>query len=621
MKRMEAPDARWISHRQSLLALFLVAATVIAYLSVWRAGFIWDDDLHLTKNPVIVGYLGFKSIWLTSAATYYPLTLTTFWIEHLLWGLNPAPYHGVNVLVHAGCALLLWRVLGKLGIRGAWLGAALWALHPVQVESVAWITELKNTQSCLFSLVSILFFLKWREVRDQAGGSSGRWQYALALFCALLAILSKSSTVMLPVVLGLCWWWRDSRWRWRNLVPLVPFLLISAVGSGWTIWEQQFHARALGSEWAQTWAERLIMAGRAVWFYLGKLVWPHPLVFIYPRWQIVASQPLAYLPTLAAVSGILILWVHRNGRMRPLFFAAAYFVISLFPVLGFFNIYFFRYSFVGDHFQYLASMGPLALVGTGITTAFGFFAKRGQFLKPVICGALLYLLGVLSWRQAHIYRDLDTLWRDTLDKNPGSWMVQNSFADVLLHKGQVDEAFSHFQKALESNPNNVVTHNGLGYVFLLMGRVDESFAHLQKALEIDPDYTAAHFNMANTLLQMGRMDEALSHLQKVLTTNPRDVEAQKNMAWVLATSPETRIRNGTKAVELAELANQTDRRDPIIGATLAAAYAETGRFADAIKTAENALRSATDSGNMALIELLRAQIALYRSGQPFRDIR
>src|ERR1019366_3667033 len=165
MKRVEASAALWLPRREWLLALLLVTATIVAYLSVWRAGFIWDDDLHLTKNPVIVGYLGFKSIWLTSAATYYPLTLTTFWVEHALWGLNPAPYHAVNVLVHAGCAVLLWRVLRQLGLGGAWLGAALWALHPVQVESVAWITELKNTQSCLFYLTSILFFLKWCEVR------------------------------------------------------------------------------------------------------------------------------------------------------------------------------------------------------------------------------------------------------------------------------------------------------------------------------------------------------------------------------------------------------------------------------------------------------------------------
>jgi tetratricopeptide (TPR) repeat protein len=304
---------------------------------------------------------------------------------------------------------------------------------------------------------------------------------------------------------------------------------------------------------------------------------------------------------------------------------------------------------------------------------------------------LLALLAVLTWRQVGIYRDLETLWRDTLEKNPISWMAQDNFAAVLMQKGRLDEAIAHLQKALEIDPDDVETQNALGYALLQMGRaeesfahfqraleiepnrvaavhynlghallqrgrvdeavshlqraleidpsyvpaysdlgyallqkgrVEESFAHLQRALEIDPDYIAAHFNLANTLLQMGRVDEAISHLQKVLTTDPNDPEAQKNMAWVLATWPEARIRDGAKAVELAERANQlTESRDPITGATLAAAYAETGRFPDAIRTAGAALQLAANSGNVALTELIRAQIELYRSGLPYRDIR
>jgi len=258
-------------------------------------------------------------------------------------------------------------VLARLRVPGAWLGAALWALHPVQVQSVAWVTELKNTQSCLFWLLAILFFLKWRESRALADRRHGWTLYALALLGAAAAILSKSSTVMLPVVFGLCWSWDEGRWRWRNAAPLAPFFVISAVASGWTIWEQKFHAGAIGGDWAQTWPQRLIIAGRDVWFYLGKLAWPHPLIFIYPRWRIDASQPLAYLPVFAAVIAMLVLWRRRNDWGRPFFFAFAYFVVSLFPVLGFFNVYYFRFSFVADHFQYLASMGPLALAAAGMT--------------------------------------------------------------------------------------------------------------------------------------------------------------------------------------------------------------------------------------------------------------
>jgi tetratricopeptide (TPR) repeat protein len=585
----------------------------------------------------------------------------------------------------------LWKVLLQLRVKGAWLGAAIWTLHPVQVESVAWVTELKNTQSCFFYLLSILFFLKWR---DDGATTQDRhsqvWKYATALFCGVLAILSKSSTVMLPVVLGLCWWWMDGRWRWRDVTKLVPFVSVSALAAGWTIWEQKFHNGAVGADWAQTWLERFIIAGRDVWFYLGKLLWPHPLIFIYPRWQIDASQALAYLPALAAGAGLILLWWKRNGPLRPVFFAATYFVVSLFPVLGFFNVYFFRYSFVGDHLQYLASIGPLVLIGSGIASAFDFFARQRPFLKPVSCGALLCLLGALSWRQAGIYCSLDTLWSDTVQKNPAAWMAQNGFASVLMQKGRVREALPHleralkmkpdsfetqdnlgyaatllgrieeslpyFSRAVEIEPNRVEPHHNLGKTLLLLGRLeeadmhlrraleidpryvpahndlgklllqsghaDESLVNLQQALQIDPNYRVAHYNIANTLFYLGRVDEAVSHLEKALAMEPSTPEGQKNVAWVLATSPEARIRDGAKAVQYAERANELSQgKNPLIVATLAAAYAEVGRFPDAIQTAEKASQLATDSGLALLAQAIRGHLEFYRSGQPFRDIQ
>jgi tetratricopeptide (TPR) repeat protein len=420
------------------------------------------------------------------------------------------------------------------------------------------------------------------------------------------------------------------------------------------------------------------------------LVWPNPLIFIYPRWKVVEPQLWAYLPAVVAAGGIFLLWRQRNGRMRPIFFSAAYFIVSLFPVLGFFNVYFFRYSFVGDHLQYLASMGPLALAGSGIIIALNALAKQRPLLKPALCGALLCLLGALTWKQARVYRSLETLWRDTIDKNPASWIAQNNFAMLLQQQGQDDEAIAHFQQALELAPNIFEIHNNLGYALLVRGRVSESlphlqkalemepdhafvhhnlgsalfqsgivdeaivhlqkalkidpgylpaytalgsallqkgrvaesFAHLQKALEIDPNDKTAHLNLANTLLEMGRADEAVSHLEAVLTNAPDDAEAQKNMAWVLATSPESRIRDGNKAVQLAERANQsTNGRNLNTIITLAAAYAEAGRFPDAIQTAEAAMEVANNSGNVTLAEGIRAYIELFRAGYPFRDVR
>ena len=672
-----------------VLAFGLIIAIVIAYQPVWHAGFIWDDDAHLTKNPCIVGPLGFKEIWTTAAATYYPLVLTSFWLQHALWGLNPLPYHLVNVAMHAGCALLLWQVLRHLQIKGAWLGAAIWALHPVQVESVAWVTELKNTQSCLFYLLSILFFLKWRE----AGASRqdrhiAGWSYAVALLCALAAILSKSSTVMLPVVLGLCWWWQDGRWRWRNALKLLPFLCICLLAAAWTIWEQKFHSDAEGPAWAYTWLERFIIAGRNIWFYLGKLFWPHPLMFIYPRWRIDASRASAYLSILVAISGLVVLWWKRNGPPRSLFFAAAYFVVSLFPVLGFFDTFFFRYSFVGDHFQYLASIGPLTLFGAGIVVAFDWF--RQSLLKVIVCSALLLTMGTLTYRQSRVYRSSDSLWRDALEKNSSSVMVETNYALVLAGNNRAEEALHHLERALQLDPKAEETqvdmgcvlrqlgraqeslpyferglalnpkrafaqyffgrallelgrlneavphlveavridpfyapaHSVLGQACLQQGRLGDSLKFLREALRLEPNDVATHCYIANTLLHLGQIDEAVSHLRTALSIQPNDPDAQKSMAWVLATSPDARIRDGAKAVALAEQANQTTQaRDPTVEATLAAAYAEAGRFPEAIRTAEHARQLAVDSALVSFARAIETHLEFYRAGQPFRDIR
>src|SRR5436189_1355894 len=307
--------------------------------------------------------------------------------------------------MHAGSAVLVWRLLRQLGVRGAWLGAALWALHPVMVQSVAWVTELKNTQSCLFYLLSIFCFLNWEEQSHipATRRTTSTLILSLSLAFFVLATSSKPSVVMLPAVLALCIWWRRGAVGWKDGIPLAPFLVVSALASAWTIWEQKFHASAVGPEWAQTWPERMIIAGRAIWFYLAKLFWPHPLSFIYPRWEIHSSQWMAYLPLLAATAGLVVLWLLPGKAGRAAFFAAAYYVISLFPILGFFSVYFFRYSFVSDHFQYLASMGPLALVGSAMTEGFrrlvvpAWLGRAAVFLRLVLCSGLLLLVAALTW--------------------------------------------------------------------------------------------------------------------------------------------------------------------------------------------------------------------------------
>jgi tetratricopeptide (TPR) repeat protein len=526
-----------------------------------------------------------QEIWATRSNTYYPLVLVVFWVEHALWGLEPLPYHLVNVVLHGACAIVLWRVLRLLRVPGAWLGAALWALHPVQVESAAWVSEMNNTQSCLFYLLAIFFFFKRYDDALTAKRKNPDYDYILAIICAVLALLSKSSTVMLPVVLALCAWWRQDRWSWREAAKLAPFFLISAAVSLSTISEQKFHSGALGPEWAQTGPQRIIIAGYDVWFYLGKLVWPHPLIFIYPHWDIDASRPVEYLPVLAVAAALSGLGWFRRGPMRPVFFAFAYFVISLFPVLGFFNVYFFRFSFVADHFQYLASMGPLALAGAGITTVLGSLQKANRLLEPALDGVLLLTLGVLTWRQCAMYQDVETLYRTTIARNPACWMAHNNLGLALFQQGRQSEAMDEYEQALQIKPDYAEAHYNLGTALLQIGRVPEAIEQFEQALRIKPDYAQAHNNWGDALFQTGHLPEAIKQYEQALEIDPDYAVAHYNLGSALQqTGPLS------EAIGQFEQALQMNPNNAAAHNSLGRALSQTGHGPEAVEQLKLALQ-------------------------------
>jgi len=650
---------RW-RRRDWLWLVLLGAAIAAAYLPVRQAGFIWDDEAHLTANRCIVGPLGFKEIWTTAEANYFPLVLTHLWVLHAIFGLNPLVYHLVNVLLHAAGAVLLWRVLRRLGVPGAWLGAALWALHPVQVESVAWISELKNTQAAVFYLLAIRFFVAWLSA---GAAETPRWRnYALALGCALLAILSKPSTVMLPVVLGLCAWWLAGRWEWRMVRPLVPFLALSAIASSWTVWEQMHHSLALGPEWSQSWAERIVISGRVVWFYLGKLLWPQPLMFIYPRWTPDAASLRWWLPALTVAAGFLGLWRFRHRWSRPWFFAFAYFVVSLFPVLGFFNVYYFRYSFVADHFQHLASIGPLALAGAGLALAARRVAHDRWLHRTGVaaCGLLLLGLGVQSWRHSRTFASNTTLWQTTAARNPQCWLAINAlgmesmdrgrFAEslekfqqafrikpdehtvlsnignALVQTGKASDAISYFQRALRVQPSFAEAHNGLGYALTLVQRPAEAIPEFEAALRINPKLWQPHFSLANALVATGRVAEAIPHYAEAARLNPESVDAffflgrallQTGQSALAIQAFESVLRlrpdqlearaglagvlyvtgRAAEAVAHFETVLKAKPDDPVTHNNLAGALSQTGRISEAIAHYERALQLKPDYAN------------------------
>lgn len=591
---------RFSERRAWLWGLLLIAFVFIAYAPVFHAGFIWDDESHLTRNPCIVGPLGLKEIWTSTQAVYYPLVLTTFWVLHKFVGLNPLPYHILNVLMHAGSAVLLWRVLRQLGVRGAWLGAALWALHPVMVQSVAWVTELKNTQSCLFYLLSIYCFLNWEKqsqtIQTRRIGVSSA--FGLSLLCFVLATLSKPSVVMLPAVLALSVWWRRRRIQWRDAVALAPFVAVSALASAWTIWEQKFHARAVGPDWAQNWPERLIIAGRAIWLYLAKLFWPHPLIFIYPRWQLQPSQFTAYLPLLLALMGLIALWFLPGKAGRAVFFAGAYYVISLFPVLGFFSIYFFRYSFVSDHFQYLASMGPLALVAAAGSEGFNRLAAadslgRGMaFLRLGLCTVVLLLLGILTWQQTAVYHDLITLYTTTLALNPGCWMAHYNLGLALRDRGETDQAITHYRQAITLRPSYAEAHYNLGRLLAEKGEFNDAVDHYEAVLAINSDDAEAHNNLGATFVQQGRIDDAIGHYQKALAIQPDYAEASCNLADALLSKADIDGAIIRYLTCVAALPNQPDAQY-----NLASALLRKGRIDEAIVHYQKVLELLPENAN------------------------
>ena len=522
----------WV-RRDWLLGLMLILFVLLAYTPVWKAGFVWDDEPILTANPCIVGPLGLKEIWTTSGADICPLTLSTFWVEHALWGLNPLPYHLVNVLMQGFSAVLLWRVLRSLRVQGAWLGAALWGLHPVVVESVAWITEMKNTESGLFFLLSIFFFVRSLRTKDLGGQARVGWSYALSLLLAALAMATKSSTVILPVVLCLCAWWIESRWHWRTLARTVSIFPMAIAASTLSIWTQGLQlATVTHPQWARTWPERLATAGDAVWFYLGKLLWPHPLSTNYPRWQIDAGQWVSYLPLLALIVMLSILWLRRRSAgagSRACFFAFAYFIVALLPILGLIDTYIFQYSLVFDHFQYLASIGPLALTGTALVRLSDFMLPKRPWLQSTLCAGLLLIVGMASWQRTWAYESEGVLWTDTLAENPASWMAHNNLGNALLQKGRVDDAMAHYQKVLEIYPNYAKGHSNLGIALVQKGHLDMAIAQFQKALEISPNYPETHYNLGNALFQKGQVDDAVAEFQKAVGINPNYAQAHYDL--------------------------------------------------------------------------------------------
>ena len=567
------------STRAWLIGLLFMAAALLAYFPAWQGEPVFDDHDHL-MTPELQTLDGLGRIWTEFGAVsqYYPVFHTGIWLQGALWGHWMPGYHLVNILLHAACALLLLRLLRRLEVPGAVLAAAMFLLHPVMVESVAWISELKNTLSTAFYLAAALCYLRFDETRRP-----GFYAAALVLFMA--GLLSKSVVASLPAALLVVFWWRRGRLSWRtDTRPLLPFFFAALAMGALTIWTEKHFIGATGDDFALSFGQRFLIAGRVVWFYLGKLAWPADLSFIYPRWDVDVSVPWQYGFPLASLAMTGLAWRLRHWSRAPLA-AWLLFVGTLFPALGFVNVYPFRYSFVADHYQYLACLGPLALAAGGAA----WLARKFRFARLAAAAGFAVLVGLagLTFRQSALYRDPETLWSATAELNPGSFVVQGNLGYEHLRDGRLDESIKFSKRAVALRPDYADAWVNLGVALRLQGRGEEAIQSLETALRHEPRLAAAHYNLALARLDMGQEGEALASLREAVRLRPSFGLARNSLGQAL-------LRAGQFDQALVELQAARDIApdDPDVYNNLGSLALAKGKPDEAISHLQNALRLA-----------------------------
>ncbi len=572
------------------LGALFAGLALCCYWPALRGGLVWDDQAHVTR-PDLQTWTGLGRIWYDLHATqqYYPVLHSAFWLEHRVWGGATAGYHLINLALHVTAALLLVLLLRRLKVPGAVLAGAIFVVHPVCVESVAWISEQKNTLSLVFYLASALAFLRFDRERGQPPAVRA---YAIALGLFVLAILTKSVCATLPAALLVVLWWQRGRLSWRrDVVCLLPWFVLAIAGGLFTAWVERRYNGAVGPDFELTLGQRFLLSGRILWFYLGKLIWPARLVFIYPRWDVKSASAgwVGYLA--AAVSMTALLWWGRRRSRGPLA-AWLFFAGSLFPALGFFNVYPFLYSYVADHFQYLASVGVIAAFAAG---AAGWLARRNPGVRTagwVFCGGLVAVLTLLSRAQSANYRDLTALYTATIRENPACFLAHNNLGIEYERTGRASEAEAEYRAAIASKPDLAEGHYNLGHLCLgLPGRAADAIAEFRTALSLKPDYPEARDNLGNALSQLpGRMDEAIAQYEEALRLRPDYPEAQSNLGSVLVLAGRT-----SEAISHFEAALRLRPNEARIQVSLGRALLKMERPGEAIPHFEAALRLRPDA--------------------------
>jgi tetratricopeptide (TPR) repeat protein len=595
---------RWPSRvRTLLLAAVIVLAGGWVFAPAFRGGWLWDDSAELLQNGEVRAAGGLGRIWWApSSPDYFPLKSTVQWLQWRLWGDGGTTgYHLTNVALHLLSALLVWRLFRRFGLRLAWLGGLLFAVHPVTVESVAWITELKNALSLPLLLLAMDAYLDYDE--------RGRWpDYLRSLLWFVAAMLSKSSVVMLPAVLLLHAWWKRGRVNLRDLRAAAAFGAVSLALGLVTVWFQQHRSIGSGELVVGGFLSRLAGAGLAVSFYLSKCLWPVGLLPIYPRWSLDPPSPLQFLPWLVIVAALGWFWSRRAAWGRHALLGAGFFLINLVPVLGFIKMSYQYISWVADHFVYLPLIGVIGLAVAGAGAA---IERLKESRRPYAFGTIAVvcvLLAVQSHRYAGIFRHEEALWTYTVQHNPQALVAQNNLAKVLVDAGRVPEGIAHYEAALRIDPRNLGAHANLGNVLIQSGRLAEGIAHEEAVVRLKPDYASAYSNLGNAYLQSGRLAEAIAHYEQALRMDPNNPVTHTNLGVALFQSdrvPEA-IAQHEQALRL-----QPDFADAHLN--LGNALAQAGRKAEAIQHYQEAVRIKPDDAsthyNLAYTLALTGRVA------------
>lgn len=603
-----AKASRHAAARSLALRPQIIAAVAMVLLAGWiyapalHGSWVWDDTLLISNNATVHDPAGLWKIWFApSQVDFFPLSTTLYWVLWQMFGSQPFIFHLVNVVLHLGCGFLLWRLLAQLGVRHAWIGGLLWVVHPLAVESVAYASELKNTLSQFFALLSLATYVAW----SNAGGSrANRRLYLASWLFFVLAMLSKSSVVMLPFVLLLFAWWKRGRMDRASFHATLPFFAAALALGLMTVWFQSY--RGIGDEYvpAGGLATRLARAGLDIGYYLVKCVAPVNLMPMNPRWAVDPPSLAQLLPWPALAALLAWLWMKRATWGRQVLLGLGFFLLNLVPVLGFVTMAYMWITWTADHFAYLSLLGIIGLAAAGADAAWA----RWPAFRTMLAVAGAALVGLLGWA-AHDYdgafHDDEALFTRAVQANPAAWVAHRALAQLYQQSGRAKEAQAHFdaamliqRKIIAAKPTDAVAHFQLGLLMQDQGLANYAYAEFQEAVDLKPDYVAAHANLGYIMFMSGRVEDAKGQFTTALRLGNNSAEIRYDLGYILDVE-------GHYDLALPYLQQAVALKPDYAEAhySLAQTYGRLGRNADALREFEETLRLRPDNA------ALRAKVA------------